>query len=108
MRCISAVDALRLVCRLKQSHLYALLAKVEADGLVASSTEAQGARPPRRMLRLTPADLLGNLVDPQVAQALQVSMTTTGAATGITLVLGAPLATYWRGGAFVVARSCTR
>jgi PadR family transcriptional regulator, regulatory protein AphA len=51
---LSAVDALRLVWRLKQSHLYALLAKLEADGLVTSSTEAQGTRPPRRMLRLTP------------------------------------------------------
>jgi DNA-binding PadR family transcriptional regulator len=51
---LSAVDVLRLVWRLKQSHLYALLAKLEADGLVTSSTEAQGTRPPRRMLRLTP------------------------------------------------------
>jgi PadR family transcriptional regulator, regulatory protein AphA len=52
---LSAVDALRLVWRLKQSHLYALLAKLEADGLVTSSTETQGTRPPRRMLWLTPA-----------------------------------------------------
>jgi molybdate transport system permease protein len=44
------------------------------------------------LLRVSPADLLSNFVDPQVAQAIQVSMTTTGAATGITLVFGAPLA----------------
>ncbi|HEX3272347.1 MAG TPA: ABC transporter permease [Ktedonobacterales bacterium] len=44
------------------------------------------------LLRVSPTDLLGNLVDQQVAQAIQVSMTTTGAATGITLVFGAPLA----------------
>jgi DNA-binding PadR family transcriptional regulator len=52
---LSAVDALRLVWRLKQSHLYALLAKLEADGLVTSSTETQETRPPRRVLRLTPS-----------------------------------------------------
>src|SRR3954447_8865021 len=44
------------------------------------------------LLRVSPADLLGNLVDPQVAQAIQVSMTTTLTATGVTLVFGAPLA----------------
>jgi molybdate transport system permease protein len=44
------------------------------------------------LLRVSPADLLSNLVDPQVAQAIQVSMTTTLTATGITLVFGAPLA----------------
>jgi PadR family transcriptional regulator AphA len=52
---LSAVDALRLVWRLKQSHLYALLAKLEADELLTSSTETQGTRPPRRVLRLTRA-----------------------------------------------------
>jgi PadR family transcriptional regulator AphA len=52
---LSAVNALRLVWRLKQSHLYALLAKLEAEALVASSTETHGARPPRRVLQFTPA-----------------------------------------------------
>lgn len=52
---LSSVDALRLVWRLKQSHLYALLAKLETEGLLTSSTETQGARPPRRILRLAPA-----------------------------------------------------
>lgn len=41
------------IWQLKQSHLYALLARLEDHGLIAGSTEFQGARPPRRMLRLT-------------------------------------------------------
>jgi molybdate transport system permease protein len=44
------------------------------------------------VLRVSPADLLSNLVDPQVAQAIQVSMTTTLIATGVTFVFGTPLA----------------
>jgi molybdate transport system permease protein len=44
------------------------------------------------LLRVSPADLLSNLVDPQVAQAIQVSMTTTLIATGATFVFGTPLA----------------
>jgi molybdate transport system permease protein len=44
------------------------------------------------VLRVSPADLLSNLVDPQVAQAIQVSMTTTLIATGATFVFGTPLA----------------
>lgn len=48
-------EALGLVWRLKQGHLYALLARLESAGLVMASTEAQGTRPPRRMLALTPA-----------------------------------------------------
>lgn len=43
------------VWRLKQSHLYALLARLEAEGLVASETEPQPTRPARHILRLTPA-----------------------------------------------------
>src|SRR5690242_18868036 len=48
-------QALGRVWRLKQSHLYALLAKLEAAGYIAATTEPQGTRPPRRMLRLAPA-----------------------------------------------------
>ena len=44
------------------------------------------------VLRVSPADLLSNLVDPQVAQAIQVSMTTTLIATGVTFAFGTPLA----------------
>lgn len=47
-------EALGLVWHLKQGHLYALLARLEATGLIAASTEAQGTRPPRRVLALTP------------------------------------------------------
>jgi DNA-binding PadR family transcriptional regulator len=48
-------ESLGLVWQLKQGHLYALLGKLEAAGLVAGTTEPQGTRPPRRVLRLTPA-----------------------------------------------------
>ena len=48
-------DALSLVWRIKQSQLYALLARLEEEGYIAAETEAQGSRPPRRMLHLTPA-----------------------------------------------------
>lgn len=41
------------IWQLKQSHLYALLARLEEQGLIAGMTEPQGARPPRRMLALT-------------------------------------------------------
>jgi PadR family transcriptional regulator AphA len=48
-------EALGLVWHLKQGHLYALLARLESTGLIAATTEAQGRRPPRRILALTPA-----------------------------------------------------
>ncbi|GAC1560011.1 MAG: PadR family transcriptional regulator [Herpetosiphon sp.] len=38
----------------KQSHLYALLRRLEQEGLVAASETQQGMRPPRRLLSLTP------------------------------------------------------
>jgi DNA-binding PadR family transcriptional regulator len=41
------------VWHLKQSHLYALLARLEAAGYLASATATQGNRPPRKMLHLT-------------------------------------------------------
>src|SRR5271166_581794 len=46
-------EALGLVWHLKQGNLYALLAKLEESGYLVSTTEAQGTRPPRKMLRLT-------------------------------------------------------
>lgn len=49
------VEPLGRVWQLKQSHFYALLAKLEALGYVAGEREVRGSRPPRRMLRLTPA-----------------------------------------------------
>ena len=41
------------VWHLKQSHLYALLARLEDAGYVATMTEPQGVRPPRKIMSLT-------------------------------------------------------
>ena len=51
------VDAsgLGLVWQVKQSHLYAMLDKLEGDGFIAGRQEAQDMRPPRRVFRLTSA-----------------------------------------------------
>lgn len=46
-------ELLGQVWQLKQSHLYALLARLEEQGLIAGAVETRGARPPRRMLALT-------------------------------------------------------
>src|SRR5258706_864707 len=46
-------EALGIVWHLKQGHLYALLAKLEEAGYVASTLEPHGPRPPRKMLSLT-------------------------------------------------------
>jgi DNA-binding PadR family transcriptional regulator len=45
---------LGLVWRLKQSQLYALLAKLEAEGYLESTVEPQGSRAPRKFFKLTP------------------------------------------------------
>lgn len=50
---LQAARQLGLVWHLKQAHLYALLSKLEADGLIAAELIAQEARPPRRLLHLT-------------------------------------------------------
>lgn len=47
--------ALRSVWRLKQAHLYAILARLEADDLIIGEQIPQPARPPKRLLRLTPS-----------------------------------------------------
>lgn len=46
---------LGLVWRVKQANLYALLSKLETDGLVEAELIPQPARPPKRLLRLTEA-----------------------------------------------------
>jgi DNA-binding PadR family transcriptional regulator len=51
---LQETEPLGIIWRLKQSNLYALLAKLEEVGYVASELEPHGARPPRKMLRLTP------------------------------------------------------
>ena len=47
-------EPLGIIWRLKQSNLYALLAKLEEAGYVASTVELHGSRPPRKMLQVTP------------------------------------------------------
>ena len=46
-------EQLGLVWHLKQSQLYALLTRLEEAGYIASTTEPQGSRPPRKILHLT-------------------------------------------------------
>ena len=46
---------LGLVWHLKQSLVYVLLEKLEAEGYLTTSTEPQGNRPPRKLLHITPA-----------------------------------------------------
>jgi PadR family transcriptional regulator, regulatory protein AphA len=48
-------ESLGLVWRLKQSLVYLMLERLEAEGYVTASLEPQGSRPPRRLLHLTPA-----------------------------------------------------
>ena len=52
---LTQAEALGLVWQLKQGQTYALLARLEEAGYLASTLEAQDARPPRKVLRLTPA-----------------------------------------------------
>ncbi len=52
---IQDAQRLGLVWRVKQAHVYALLAKLEADGLVQAELIPQEARPPKRLLQLTAA-----------------------------------------------------
>jgi DNA-binding PadR family transcriptional regulator len=48
-------QALGLVWHLKQSLVYVMLERLEAEGYITASLEPQGSRPPRKILRLTPA-----------------------------------------------------
>jgi PadR family transcriptional regulator AphA len=52
---LAGLAGLGLVWQVKQSHLYALLDKLEGDGYIAGRQQAQDARPPRRVFRLTRA-----------------------------------------------------
>lgn len=52
-RGLQRTEALGIVWHLKQSHLYALLTKLEESGYVMSVLESHGAKPPRKMLHLT-------------------------------------------------------
>lgn len=55
---LAQADGLGLIWRLKQGHLYALLARLEADGLLAGEISLQGTRPPRRVLHVTEAGMV--------------------------------------------------
>src|SRR5258705_11639824 len=46
--------ALGLVWHLKQSLVYVMLERLEAEGYITTSLELQGNRPPRKLLYLTP------------------------------------------------------
>src|SRR4051794_20966857 len=50
---LTQAEALGLVWHLKQSQTYALLARLEEAGYLASTLEAQDTRPPRKMLHPT-------------------------------------------------------
>lgn len=52
---LQAAQALGLVWQIKQAQLYALLNKIESEGLIAGETVAQDGRPPKRLLHLTGA-----------------------------------------------------
>ena len=47
-------QALGLVWHLKQSLVYVMLERLEAEGYVTTTLEQQGSRPPRKLLHLTP------------------------------------------------------
>lgn len=46
-----------LVWRMKQSQLYALLAKLEDEGYIFAEVQPQESRPPRKVFHLTPTGL---------------------------------------------------
>jgi DNA-binding PadR family transcriptional regulator len=46
-------EALGLVWHIKQSLVYVMLERLEAEGYVTTSLEPQGSRPPRKILHLT-------------------------------------------------------
>ncbi|MBX0327894.1 molybdate ABC transporter substrate-binding protein [Oscillochloris sp. ZM17-4] len=52
---LTAPDALGRIWQLKLSHFYALASKLERAGYLATELEPQGARPPRKVLRVTEA-----------------------------------------------------
>lgn len=50
---MSDANGLGTVWHVKQSHLYALLTRLEKEGLVSATVEPQGVHPPRKVFRLT-------------------------------------------------------
>ncbi len=54
-RRLTETPELKMVWRMKQSRLYALLARLEDEGLLAATLEPQDRRPSRKVYSLTPA-----------------------------------------------------
>lgn len=52
---LQSAEAVGLVWRVKQAHLYAILTRMETDGLIAGEEISQAGRPPKRLLHLTGA-----------------------------------------------------
>jgi PadR family transcriptional regulator AphA len=50
---LAAPSGLGLIWRVKQSQIYALLDRLEAEGYVWATLEPQASRPPRKVLQLT-------------------------------------------------------
>ncbi len=73
-RAFSPGTALGSVVHLGASHLYALLGRLERDGLIEGERLDQGARPPRRIFRITEAGRteVGRWIDEPVARPRDV------------------------------------
>ncbi|MBP6017365.1 MAG: helix-turn-helix transcriptional regulator [Candidatus Promineofilum sp.] len=54
-RRLTDTPELQAVWRMKQSHLYALLSRMEEEALLEAKLETQGTRPPRKVYHLTTA-----------------------------------------------------
>jgi DNA-binding PadR family transcriptional regulator len=54
-RRLTETPELRLIWRVKQSRLYALLSRLEEEGLLRATLEPQDRRPSRKVYSLTPA-----------------------------------------------------
>jgi DNA-binding PadR family transcriptional regulator len=69
-RAFAPGTALGSVVHLGASHLYALLGRLERDGLIAGERIKQGARPPRHVYHLTDAgrDAVSRWIDEPVAR----------------------------------------
>ncbi len=73
---LSDPTGLGLVWHMKQSQLYALLTKLEREGLVTTTIEYQEARPPRKMFELsgTGRQAFENWVQQPVAQGRKLRL----------------------------------
>ena len=72
-RQLSQAPELRAVWRVKQSRLYALLARLEGAGLLSATSEPADGRPPRKVFRLTEADVYKRQADEDVRRVADLS-----------------------------------